>query len=73
MSPREVKAGIPGNRAEQQPRIIRTLAAALSRTGTVCELEVPLGVGNTLVLEVTAGLSSHPDPTAQQGGEELPT
>ena len=27
---------------------IRTLAAALSRAGTVCEFEVPLGVGNIL-------------------------
>jgi len=44
---------IPGNRAEQQPRAIRTLAAALSRTGTACELEVPLGVGNSLRFEVT--------------------
>jgi hypothetical protein len=32
---------------------IRTLAAALSRTGTACESEVPLGVGNSLVFEVT--------------------
>jgi hypothetical protein len=32
---------------------MRTLAAALSRTGTICEFEVPLGVGNNLRLEVT--------------------
>jgi len=32
---------------------IRTQAATLSRTGTVCEFEVLLGVGNNLGLEVT--------------------
>jgi hypothetical protein len=37
------EAGIPGNRAEQQLRGTKTLAAAPSRTGTARELEVPLG------------------------------
>jgi len=32
---------------------MRTQAAALSRTGTVCEFEVLLGVGNNLAVEVT--------------------
>jgi hypothetical protein len=36
-----------------KPRAIRTLAAALSRTGTACVFEVPLGVGNSLAFEVT--------------------
>ena len=41
----------PGSRATTS--CIRTLAAALSRTGTACEFEVPLGVGNSLSFEVT--------------------
>jgi hypothetical protein len=42
-----------GREAPAYCTIIRPAQAALSRTGTVCEFEVPLGVGNNLCLEVT--------------------
>jgi hypothetical protein len=45
--------------------VYQNTGGALSRTGTACESEVPLGVGNSLLAEVTL--------TVQQGGKELPT
>ena len=44
---------IPGNRAVQQPRVDQNSGSALCCTRTACEFEVPLGVGNSLSLEVT--------------------
>lgn len=43
-------SGYPGNRAVQQPRVYQNSGGALCRTGTACEFEVPLGVGNSLTL-----------------------
>jgi hypothetical protein len=45
--------GYPREPSRATTSCIRTLAAALNRTGTACEFEVPLGVGNSLALEVT--------------------
>ncbi len=47
MSPREDR-GYPREPSRATTSCIRTPAAALSRTGTTCEFEVPLGVGNSL-------------------------
>ena len=55
------------------PTAIRILAAALGRTGTAYELEVPLGMGNSLVFEVTVRLSSRRSLTVQHGELEEPT
>jgi hypothetical protein len=52
MSPRG-RGGYPREPSRATTSYIRTLAAALSRTGTACEFEVPLGVGNSLSFEVT--------------------
>jgi len=61
MSPREVRRVSQGTGQSNNlvyentggSPVLAVQDSALSRTGTVCEFEVPLGVSNNLCLEVT--------------------